>query len=126
MPSKRTRRPKPKARAARSSRARRAPAKRTGPGRIRKAGSRVAGHLSPRAAEALGVGLVVLTALWIMGLWLGTGGPVGHATPVSVRALFAPAGGALPVRARYWAILCPPRPARGQPRMTRPALRAAA
>src|SRR5438105_9298628 len=72
MPSKRTRRPTPKARAARSSRARRAPAKRAGPGRIRKAGSRVAGHLSPRAAEALGVGLVVLTALWIMGLWLGT------------------------------------------------------
>ena len=79
-PSKRTRRPKPKARAARSSRARRAPAKRTDrsrgarPNPARRSGCR---HLSPRAAEALGVGLIVLAALWIMGLWLGTGGPVG-------------------------------------------------
>src|SRR5262245_9855952 len=105
MPSKRTRRAKPKARAGRRSKARRAAPKRTGPGRIRKAGSRVAGHLSPRAAEALGVGLVVLTALWIMGLWLGTGGPVGHATRVSVRALFGPAGYALPIVAGYWAVL---------------------
>ncbi len=98
-------RSKPARARSRAPKRRRPAAKRQGPGRIRKAGSRVAGHLSPRAAEALGVGLLVLTALWIMGLWLGTGGPVGHASRVSVRALFGPAGYALPVVAGYWAFL---------------------
>src|SRR5437660_330146 len=65
MPSKRTRRPKPKARAARSSRARRAPAKRTGAGGF--LGAVVAWPLS-RAVATYGavvvcLGLVALGAL---------------------------------------------------------------
>src|SRR5712692_8890134 len=107
MAADKSRHSKPSARRDRRVRSgrRREAARRQRPGRIRRAGTRVAGHLSPRAADALGVGLIVLTALWIMGLWLGTGGPFGHAMRVSIRSLFGPAGYALPAVAGYWAFL---------------------
>jgi S-DNA-T family DNA segregation ATPase FtsK/SpoIIIE len=76
-----------------------------GPGPIRQAGTRVARHLSPRAADALGVGLIVLTALCILGLWFGAGGPFGRLLQVGVRGFFGPAGYVVPVVAAYWAAL---------------------
>src|SRR5437773_8472181 len=86
-------------RSARSSRAKR------DPGRIRAAGSRVTRHLSPRTADMVGVGLVVLALLTVLGLWFQAGGPFGRLFEVAVRGLFGPAGYAFPVVAGYWAVL---------------------
>jgi len=52
---------------------RRAASKRSGPGRTR----RVAGHLAPWARDAFGIGLVVLSLLAVLGLWLHSSGLVG-------------------------------------------------
>src|SRR3989442_1524112 len=88
MPTDKSRHSKPGARRGRRgrSRRRREATKRQRPGRIRSAGTRVAGHLSPRAPDALGVGLIVLTALRTMGLCLGLaarGVLVVTATPIT-------------------------------------------
>jgi len=65
----------------------------------------VARHLSPRAADALGIGLIVLAALTVLGLWFGAGGPFGRLFTVVTKGLFGPAGYAFPVVAAYWAAL---------------------
>src|SRR2546422_835092 len=74
-------------------------------GRIRSAGSRVSRHLSPRAADIVGVGLVVLALLTVLGLWFQAGGPFGRLFEVMVRGLFGPVGYAFPIVAGYWAVL---------------------
>jgi DNA segregation ATPase FtsK/SpoIIIE, S-DNA-T family len=73
--------------------------------RLKAAGNRVARHLSPRAAEAIGVGLVVLALLSVLGLWFRAGGPFGRALITAVLALFGPVGFVMPVLAGYWAVL---------------------
>src|SRR5437764_6202761 len=73
--------------------------------RLRDAGSRVGGHLSPRTEDAIGIALLVVTGLCVLGLWLGAGGPFGTALQAIVLALFGPVGYALPVLALYWAVL---------------------
>jgi S-DNA-T family DNA segregation ATPase FtsK/SpoIIIE len=78
---------------------------RSGPGALRTAGARVGRHLSPRATEAVGIGLIVLSILSILGLWMGAGGPFGRVLVVAVRGLIGPVGYALPVVAAYWAAL---------------------
>jgi len=65
----------------------------------------VAQHLSPRAADALGIGLIVLAALTVLGLWFGAGGPFGRLFTVIMKGLFGPAGYGFPVVAAYWAVL---------------------
>jgi len=62
-------------------------------------------HLGPRAADVLGVSLIVLSVLSILGLWVGAGGPFGRILEVSVRGLFGPIGYAFPIIAGYWAVL---------------------
>ena len=79
--------------------------KRKGDRRLRRAGSSLARHLSPRATEALGIGLLVLSVLSVLGLWFGAGGPFGRLLQVGVNGAFGPGGYALPVVAVYWAIL---------------------
>jgi DNA segregation ATPase FtsK/SpoIIIE, S-DNA-T family len=76
-----------------------------GPGRIRTAGTKVAGHLSPRAADAIGIGLIVLAALTVLGLWFEAGGPFGRLFLVTVKGLFGPLGYAFPVVAAAWAVV---------------------
>jgi DNA segregation ATPase FtsK/SpoIIIE, S-DNA-T family len=78
---------------------------RTGPGPIRNAGTRVARHLSPRAADAVGIGLVVIAALTVLGLWFQAGGPFGRLFLVVMKGLFGPVGYAFPVFAAAWAVL---------------------
>src|SRR5947207_4414278 len=78
---------------------------RRGPGTIRRAGAGVARHLSPRATEAVGIGLLLLGVLSALALWFGTGGPFGRALVVAVKGLVGPAGFVLPVLATYWAVL---------------------
>jgi S-DNA-T family DNA segregation ATPase FtsK/SpoIIIE len=75
------------------------------PGTIRRAGAGVARHLSPRATEAIGIGLLLFGVLSALGLWFGTGGPFGRALVVAVKGLVGPAGFVLPVLAAYWAVL---------------------
>lgn len=53
----------------------------------------------------MGISLLVLAVLFVLGLWLGAGGPFGTALRVSVLALFGPVGHALPVLTLYWALL---------------------
>src|SRR5438128_7761605 len=79
--------------------------RRRGRGRIRSAGGRVARHLSPRAAEALGIGLIVLTILSVLGVWFHAGGPFGRFPTVVLTGLFGPIGYGAPVLFAYWAVL---------------------
>jgi DNA segregation ATPase FtsK/SpoIIIE, S-DNA-T family len=72
---------------------------------VRRTGARVAGHLSPRAADALGIGLAVLAVLSVLGMWFGAGGLFGRMLQVAAAGLFGPVGYALPVVAAYWALL---------------------
>jgi DNA segregation ATPase FtsK/SpoIIIE, S-DNA-T family len=72
---------------------------------FRSAGARVTRHLSPRAADVIGVGLLVLTILLVLGLWFSAGGPFGRLLQVAAKGSFGPAGYAVPVVAGYWAVL---------------------
>jgi S-DNA-T family DNA segregation ATPase FtsK/SpoIIIE len=76
-----------------------------GPGPLRKAGARVGRHLSPRAADLLGVALAVLGVLAILGLWFGAGGPFGRGFDVAVRWTFGLAGYVFPIVALAWAVV---------------------
>src|SRR5207302_4415463 len=87
-------------------RAARKPARRIRrPSRMRRAGASVVRHLSPRAADVLGIGLLVLAALTALGLWFGAGDPVGSFFEVSAKGLVGVAGYAVPVVAFAWAIV---------------------
>jgi DNA segregation ATPase FtsK/SpoIIIE, S-DNA-T family len=85
--------------------ARRASARSSGRRPIRKAGSRIARHLSPRAADILGVGLIILAVLAVLGMWMDAAGPFGKVLRVAARGLFGLPAYALPVIAAYWAVL---------------------
>jgi DNA segregation ATPase FtsK/SpoIIIE, S-DNA-T family len=76
-----------------------------GPSLVRAAGSRIAGHLSPRAADAVGVAMFVLAALTALGLWFGAGGPFGLLLQIVVKGLFGPVGFVVPALAAYWGLL---------------------
>src|SRR2546425_6384509 len=73
------------------------------PGVIKTAGTRVARHLSPRAADALGIGLVVVAVLAVLGLWFEAGGPFGRGFLVVMEGVFGPVGYAFPVVGKVWA-----------------------
>jgi DNA segregation ATPase FtsK/SpoIIIE, S-DNA-T family len=88
-----------------SSRTRKAKTGGTGSGRLRRAGAGVARHLSPRATEALGIGLFVLAVLSALALWFGAGGPFGRGLEVMVKGLSGPVGFVLPLLAVYWGAL---------------------
>ncbi len=71
----------------------------------RAAGRRVAGHLAPAVADAIGIGLVVLGLLSVLSLWLDAAGPLGRLLTVLVTGLFGMAGYAFPAFALYWGVL---------------------
>ncbi len=79
--------------------------RREGPGRIRATGARVTKHLSPRAADVLGVALIVLGVLAVLGVWFGAGGAFGSACRYAVLGLFGLAGYAFPIVALAWAFV---------------------
>src|SRR5438552_4863590 len=72
---------------------------------VRAARTKVAGHLSTRSAEVIGVGLIVLALLTVLGLWFRAGGPFGKFFLILVKGLFGPAGYGFPVMAAFWAVL---------------------
>jgi DNA segregation ATPase FtsK/SpoIIIE, S-DNA-T family len=65
----------------------------------------VARHLSPRAADVIGVALIVLGILTVLGLWFGSGGAFGSWMKTGVRAVFGVVGYAFPVIALSWAVV---------------------
>ncbi|MGH2739920.1 MAG: DNA translocase FtsK [Actinomycetota bacterium] len=67
--------------------------------------SRVAKHLGPLAADALGVSLIVIAVLSAMGIWLDAAGPAGDALRWLVRGAFGWLGFAFPVVTGYWGLL---------------------
>jgi S-DNA-T family DNA segregation ATPase FtsK/SpoIIIE len=62
-------------------------------------------HLASWRGDLLGVGLMVLAALLVLGLWFEAGGPFGKLLLVSAKGFLGPIGYALPVAAVYWAVL---------------------
>jgi S-DNA-T family DNA segregation ATPase FtsK/SpoIIIE len=78
---------------------------RAGAARIHRAGTNVARHLSPRAADALGIGLLILGMLAVFAIWFDTGGPFGALLQVTVLGTFGLAGYSFPVVAAYWAVV---------------------
>jgi DNA segregation ATPase FtsK/SpoIIIE, S-DNA-T family len=70
-----------------------------------RSGGGLGRHLSERATEAIGIGLLLLAVLSVLGLWFGAGGPFGRVLEVGVKGLFGPAGYALPVISGYWGVL---------------------
>jgi S-DNA-T family DNA segregation ATPase FtsK/SpoIIIE len=74
-------------------------------GAISGAGRKVVEHLGPQIADAVGIGLMVLAALSVLGLWLDAGGPVGRFLTLLVLGTFGLAGYAFPVIALWWGIV---------------------
>jgi S-DNA-T family DNA segregation ATPase FtsK/SpoIIIE len=72
---------------------------------VTAAGQKVAEHLRPQAADALGIGLLVLAAVSVLGMWLDAAGPLGRFMTVMVRGFLGLAGYAFPVLALYWGLL---------------------
>ncbi len=71
----------------------------------RGVGARLAEHLRPQLADAVGIGLLVLAGLSVLGLWLGGGGPVGRFLVIGVRGTFGLLGFAFPVVALWWGLV---------------------
>ena len=103
---------RPKSRSGRRP-ARRAPSRRhatkragaAGARRAREAGRRVAGHVAPQVADAIGIGLIVLALVSMLSIWLEAAGPVGRFLTVLVRGIWGVAGYAFPVVTLYWGVL---------------------
>src|SRR5918996_2454197 len=74
-------------------------------GAISGAGRKVVEHLGPQIADAVGIGLMVLAALSVLGLWLDAAGPVGRFLAVLVLGTFGLAGYAFPVVALWWGLV---------------------
>jgi S-DNA-T family DNA segregation ATPase FtsK/SpoIIIE len=74
-------------------------------GAISGAGRKVVEHLGPQIADAVGIGLMVLAALSVLGLWLDAAGPVGRFLVVLVLGTFGLAGYAFPVVALWWGLV---------------------
>jgi S-DNA-T family DNA segregation ATPase FtsK/SpoIIIE len=78
----------------------------TGAGRrVGEAGRRVAGHLGPQLADAIGIGLVVLAVLSALGIWFEAAGPLGRGLSWLVRGAFGVSGYAFPVVALWWGVM---------------------
>ena len=74
-------------------------------GAVSAAGKKVASHLRPQLADVLGIGLVVLAALSVLGLWLDAAGPVGRYLRTLVRGTFGLAGYATPLVSLWWGLV---------------------
>jgi S-DNA-T family DNA segregation ATPase FtsK/SpoIIIE len=94
-----------KARGARPASRRSSKARRSGSRPLHRAGSKITRHLSPRAADVMGVALIILALLAILGMWLDAAGPFGRLLRVGAKGLFGLPGYAFPVVAAYWAAL---------------------
>jgi S-DNA-T family DNA segregation ATPase FtsK/SpoIIIE len=66
---------------------------------------RVARHLAPQAADAIGIGLVVLAIITALGIWLDAAGPVGRFLNVAVRGTFGVSGYVFPVVSLWWGLV---------------------
>jgi S-DNA-T family DNA segregation ATPase FtsK/SpoIIIE len=69
------------------------------------AARRVARHLAPQAADAIGIGLVVLAIITALGIWLDAAGPVGRFLNAAVRGTFGVSGYVFPVVSLWWGLV---------------------
>jgi S-DNA-T family DNA segregation ATPase FtsK/SpoIIIE len=74
-------------------------------GAVSAAGKKVASHLRPQLADVLGIGLVVLAALSVLGVWLDAAGPVGRYLRILVQGTFGLAGYAIPLVSLWWGLV---------------------
>jgi S-DNA-T family DNA segregation ATPase FtsK/SpoIIIE len=74
-------------------------------GAVSAAGKKVASHLRPQLADVLGIGLVVLAALSVLGVWLDAAGPLGRYLRTLVRGTFGLAGYATPIVSLWWGLV---------------------
>jgi len=88
-----------------ATRKRKRSTKRRSGGAVATAGQKVAEHLGPQLADALGIGLLVLAGLSVLGIWLDAAGPLGRFLTIVVVGLLGLAGYAFPVLALYWGVL---------------------
>jgi S-DNA-T family DNA segregation ATPase FtsK/SpoIIIE len=79
--------------------------RKSGSSRVASAGHRVVRHLTPQAADVIGIGLVVLALLVGLGLWLDAAGPVGRFLSFLVLGTFGLLGYAFPVLALWWGLV---------------------
>jgi S-DNA-T family DNA segregation ATPase FtsK/SpoIIIE len=66
---------------------------------------RVARHLAPQAADAIGIGLVVLAIITALGIWVDAAGPVGRFLNVAARGTFGESGYLFPVVSLWWGLI---------------------
>jgi DNA segregation ATPase FtsK/SpoIIIE, S-DNA-T family len=74
-------------------------------GAVSAAGRKVARHLGPQVSDVLGIGLVVLAALSILGVWFDAAGPIGRYLRILVRGTFGLPGYATPVVSLWWGLV---------------------
>jgi DNA segregation ATPase FtsK/SpoIIIE, S-DNA-T family len=68
-------------------------------------GLRLAKHLSPRRADALGIGLLVLAGLSVLGVWLDAAGPLGRYLRIVLLGMVGVLGYLTPLVALWWGIV---------------------
>jgi DNA segregation ATPase FtsK/SpoIIIE, S-DNA-T family len=73
--------------------------------RVAGAGRRVAEHLGPQLADAIGIGLVVLAVLSALGLWFEAAGPLGRFLRFVILGTFGVSGFAFPVVTLWWGLV---------------------
>jgi DNA segregation ATPase FtsK/SpoIIIE, S-DNA-T family len=73
--------------------------------RVAGAGRRVAEHLGPQLADAIGIGLVVLAVLSALGLWFEAAGPLGRFLRYVILGTFGVSGYAFPVVTLWWGLV---------------------
>ncbi|MGH2681346.1 MAG: DNA translocase FtsK 4TM domain-containing protein [Actinomycetota bacterium] len=61
--------------------------------------------LSPWARDALGIGLIVLSLLAVLSVWIEAGGPVGRAISWLLRGAFGIGAYAFPVLGAWWGVV---------------------
>ncbi|HWC32183.1 MAG TPA: DNA translocase FtsK 4TM domain-containing protein, partial [Actinomycetota bacterium] len=69
------------------------------------AGRKVAEHLGPQLADAIGIGLVVVAAISALGIWFDQAGPIGRFMWVAALGTFGIVGHAFPVVALWWGVI---------------------
>jgi S-DNA-T family DNA segregation ATPase FtsK/SpoIIIE len=81
------------------------PSKKPSPRKKRPSKTPVRAVLSPWARDALGIGLIVLSLLGVLSVWIEAGGPVGRGISWLIRGSFGVGAYAFPVLGAWWGVV---------------------